>query len=196
VTIYASWPIRNDFSHDLAIVHLNASVGARVGWLGVAGSDEFGPTQLSTAGYPSDKALNDTDGNEVLGMWATSCKVRDTNATDRVTQVTCDVIPGQSGSPMWATGEAASSAGVPTPASISAGTGRTTTTGRQAGSFAAAFVKGVVSYTQWECPACANDTSSCCGPKVSSNFAAQLTRSAARDVLSWAATKVEAPRIT
>jgi hypothetical protein len=173
----------------MAVVHLNESVGDWLGWMGLAGSNEFGPVLLETAGYPGDKATKGAGGIEVSGMWATSCEVSDSNSTDSITQVSCDVNHGQSGSPMWQHMVGESESGVQ-PSS--------TTKGAFAGDNGDVFLRGIVSHDRNEsCTAvCANDPNSCCGTFVTRNYAAQLTRSAARDVLSWAETKVEAPQST
>ncbi|KAI8464412.1 MAG: hypothetical protein J3K34DRAFT_474337 [Monoraphidium minutum] len=60
------------FMYDMAVVRLAQPVGLNVGWLGMIPSDTFSAT-LTSAGYPGDKPSG----------------------------TMCDIIPGQSGSPVW-----------------------------------------------------------------------------------------------
>lgn len=89
-------------NYDLALVRLSQDIGARTGWFGTALSQQGFRGQITTAGYPGDKAFG--------SLWTTSCRVNDArDGADARFATLCDAEE-MSGSPMWSQG--------PTPSSL------------------------------------------------------------------------------
>lgn len=84
----------NYWPYDLAAIRLtDAYLGQRTGWFGMQyGSSAYSATFM-TCGYPGDKPTGT--------YWTTNCPVADSNPSDGQIYNTCDVYPGQSGSPFY-----------------------------------------------------------------------------------------------
>jgi protease YdgD len=107
----------DEYVPDVAVITLEVPIGLKLGWLGLrsvcaggagganhtaaagASSSSKGkaPVQLTTAGYPRNRQQSKC----VTG----SCRVAFPDCTSYTVEHTCDTEPGQSGSPMWDSGD-------------------------------------------------------------------------------------------
>jgi V8-like Glu-specific endopeptidase len=94
------WTTSEWWLWDIAVVILDTDLGSRTGYLGHAWADAGYTGSLVTAGYPGDKAWG--------SLWyingGSACWVTDTDGRDSLLNHWCDIVGGQSGSPMWAPG--------------------------------------------------------------------------------------------
>ncbi|KIY97476.1 glutamyl endopeptidase [Monoraphidium neglectum] len=91
------WITASSFAYDLGVVNLQSAIGKTTGNLGYTASTGRLSETWTTYGYPGEKTYG--------SMWTTSCGVNDNVATDGITEMTCDVTGGQSGSPMFISGK-------------------------------------------------------------------------------------------
>jgi glutamyl endopeptidase len=85
--------------YDYGAVKLNCSIGNEVGWLGLRWqSSSLTRTSVTITGYPNDKKPDDS-------MWTASGKI--TGSPGRELLYTISTAPGQSGSPVYTSGNIA-----------------------------------------------------------------------------------------
>lgn len=89
-----NWLQFKDYNADYAIVSLKEKVGTELGWMGFGYNLREEVVGLNIAGYPIDRPAGT--------MWFDYCdNVRFDYDTERIIRHGCQVVEGNSGSPMW-----------------------------------------------------------------------------------------------
>lgn len=84
----------NIISSDVSIITLKDPIGDALGWLGYYAYPDLADFEANIAGYHSDKPQ--------FTMWRTRCDVLAERVYDEVFSYDCDVVPGSSGSAVYA----------------------------------------------------------------------------------------------
>ncbi|GMH33189.1 hypothetical protein BSKO_01023 [Bryopsis sp. KO-2023] len=89
-----NWLQFQDYNADYAIVSLKEKVGTQLGWMGFGYNLQEEIVGLNIAGYPIDQPTGT--------MWFDYCdNVRFDYDSERIIRHGCQVVEGNSGSPMW-----------------------------------------------------------------------------------------------
>lgn len=91
------WVDTGNWDYDYGAIKLNCTIGNRTGWYGLTNGGYNTSTRLTTQGYPSDK-------RPAYSMWAQHGTITGYAGSNQAQLTTyMDIIPGQSGSPVYRT---------------------------------------------------------------------------------------------